>query len=449
MTNIKQLLGILILHAPLILQAQPVNSVHRDNGLQWTTGLSWEQVKAKAKVENKYIFIDCIATWCAPCKYMDKEVYTEHTLGDYMNDKFISIKVQMDTTKQDGDEIRKWYNDAKDIRQRYDVSGFPTFLFFDPNGDIVHKEMGGKAVGEFITVAVNALNADRQLYPLLKEYQQGKKNYNEMGYLAITLKHIGDEKLAWAIAEDYTTNYLFKLPHARLFTNENIEFIGSFIQNSKDIFFDFFYRQSDIINKVMDNQYYTRYKIDFIVAKEEIDPILIKASNSKGRMPSWTNLFLGIKRKYNESYAERGVLNAKERWYQYNQDWPELHKMYVERYHKYGVTGTVNGASNIDGVSNNMAWDIFEHSEDREIILQAVEWMGKILEQGNISEGEQANMMDTYANLLYKAGRTNEAQEWETKAIEMAKQNNWNNWAKSWSETLKKMQNGEGTWPKE
>src|SRR5689334_7898174 len=40
------------------------------HGVQWTTGLSWEQVKQKAQLEKKYIFLDCLATWCGPCKMM-------------------------------------------------------------------------------------------------------------------------------------------------------------------------------------------------------------------------------------------------------------------------------------------------------------------------------------------------------------------------------------------
>ena len=43
-------------------------------GIHFVNGLSWQEVLQKAKAENKYIFVDCYATWCGPCKAMDKEV---------------------------------------------------------------------------------------------------------------------------------------------------------------------------------------------------------------------------------------------------------------------------------------------------------------------------------------------------------------------------------------
>ena len=38
---------------------------------------NWEAVKAKAKAENKPIFVDTYASWCEPCKWMDKHVFAK------------------------------------------------------------------------------------------------------------------------------------------------------------------------------------------------------------------------------------------------------------------------------------------------------------------------------------------------------------------------------------
>ncbi len=49
---------------------------------------SWEQVKAKAKQENKHIFLDFYATWCGMCKHMDANVYTDKEIGEFFNRQF-------------------------------------------------------------------------------------------------------------------------------------------------------------------------------------------------------------------------------------------------------------------------------------------------------------------------------------------------------------------------
>src|SRR5438067_1186400 len=105
----------LLMCIPLIVHAQ-----NEQKGIHFENGLSWQQIKSKAWTENKYIFVDCYATWCGPCKAMDKNVYPKDSLGDYMNDKFISVKVQFDSSKQDDEEVKKWYADAKDMMQKFD-----------------------------------------------------------------------------------------------------------------------------------------------------------------------------------------------------------------------------------------------------------------------------------------------------------------------------------------
>jgi tetratricopeptide (TPR) repeat protein len=48
---------------------------------------------------------------------------------------------------------------------------------------------------------------------------------------------------------------------------------------------------------------------------------------------------------------------------------------------------------------------------------------------------------DTYANLLYKIGRKNEAIDWEEKAVKLSNND------KTILDTLEKMKNNQKTWP--
>ena len=56
-----------------------------------------EQASAKAKAENKLIFLDCFTQWCGPCKMMAKNIFPTEKVGEYMNAHFVNLKIDMET----------------------------------------------------------------------------------------------------------------------------------------------------------------------------------------------------------------------------------------------------------------------------------------------------------------------------------------------------------------
>src|SRR5258707_9565817 len=113
----------------------PLNGIAK--GIRFEQNLSWEQVKEKARAEHKFIFIDCYTTWCGPCRYMAREIFSKAAVGSFMNGRFLSVSMQMDSTAKDDAATRGHYTDAKNTMQQYQVESFPTYLFFDENGRLV------------------------------------------------------------------------------------------------------------------------------------------------------------------------------------------------------------------------------------------------------------------------------------------------------------------------
>src|ERR1700737_4662315 len=85
-------------------------------GIAFFNGTLKEAI-AKAKTENKFVFFDAYASWCGPCKTMDKDVFTHKSVADYLNTKFVSIKIDME--KGEGPELAKKYAS---------INGYPSLL---------------------------------------------------------------------------------------------------------------------------------------------------------------------------------------------------------------------------------------------------------------------------------------------------------------------------------
>ncbi|MEZ4938128.1 MAG: thioredoxin family protein [Crocinitomicaceae bacterium] len=90
--------------------------------------MTLDEAKAKAKKENKIIFIDYYADWCGPCKWLAKNVFTEDEVGELFNTNFINLKINAD----EDDFIGRTYNS----------SSLPTMLFIDHEGDLKKKVVG-------------------------------------------------------------------------------------------------------------------------------------------------------------------------------------------------------------------------------------------------------------------------------------------------------------------
>ncbi len=134
--------------------------------------LNWTDVQVKAKATHKYILVDCATTWCGYCKQMKNEVFPTKEAGDYFNDKFISISVQMDETAADNETARQWRSVAAEFASKYRVHAYPTFLIFNEDGGLALTLEGSTSTaGEFISLVNVLFNPDKQYHELLLQYQ--------------------------------------------------------------------------------------------------------------------------------------------------------------------------------------------------------------------------------------------------------------------------------------
>lgn len=151
----KPFLLICALFATVTLRAQ--------EGIRFNTN-TWSETLAQAEKENKLIFLDCYTSWCAPCKWMDKNVFVLKEVADLYNGQFVNTKFDME--KGEGIELRK----------KYGIQSFPTYLFINAKGEVVHRTGSKMSAEEFLEEGRMAADPDRSLSGVTKRYQNGQRD---------------------------------------------------------------------------------------------------------------------------------------------------------------------------------------------------------------------------------------------------------------------------------
>jgi thioredoxin-related protein len=380
------------------------------SGVHFVTGLSWKQVLEKAKNERKYIFVDCYATWCEPCKRMDQEVYSRQDVADDFNGKFISVRVQLDTSKTDNEATRAFYADAHYIGTHYDIRLYPTLLFFNSNGNILSKVSGGLDASGFIKLGGEVLDSAKDYYSLLARYDSGERDLQKMSYLARTAISLLQDTVQ---SETIAKEYMLFIKEKDMFSVTNIEFAREFTHHTWDPGFAFFYGNSDSIDRIMRAENYAEEFVHGRIFADFVRPEFSKCKKLK-TTPDWSEIASTIATKYNQYYTDRVVLGSKADWAASQGDFLEHTKNLVLFLNKYGPK-TDSGGEFEALYFNNCAWDVFEHSSNLLELNNALHWTARA-----IMMDPKPDWMDTYANILYKIGRKADALKWEEVAVKLA-----------------------------
>jgi thioredoxin-related protein len=397
--------------------------------LKFEEGSTWQEILSRAKAENKYVFVDMMATWCAPCKAMDKFTYPQQKLGDALNSQFISLKVQIDSTAADNQFVKSWYKDAAFLAKKYGVDALPTFLFFSPEGRIVHRGTGMKNPDQLIALAKEAINPEKQLYTLLDKYRSGTvQDLIKFPQLAQTAKAAGDEKLAETIAQEYLEKRIYKMTPSSLRATD-IVFIRENIHSSADKGFKMLI--DPVIAKTINDTMikagfvsnYSSLVADNIIMKEEVSSLLKSGEKNFEKDPDWKKIQASIEKKYGDATAGRVILNAQIKMYWEKKDWENVTRVWFKKLNTYGLDDkSYYGRS----LLNNFIYEtVFQKVDDKALLKEAVRWMEEIVRADSLDPALvslltiRTNNMDTYAKLLYKYGKKEQGINWQEKAVQL------------------------------
>ena len=191
---------------------------------------SFEEAVEKAQQEEKLIFVDAYATWCGPCKKMSKAVFPDKEVGEFYNNNFISLKLDMEKAQ------------GREFGRQFPVSAYPTLFFINEKGELLKKVVGGKTASDFLKIGQTILQSYDRSGDLAELYESGNRDFD------IVIKYVralnNANKSSLKIANDYLRE------QNNLSENQKAEFIFEALTASDSRIFDLYIEQRSLIEQI-------------------------------------------------------------------------------------------------------------------------------------------------------------------------------------------------------
>lgn len=370
-----------------------------------------------AKKENKGVMLYFHFDGCGACVKMERTAFIDKKVFEFYNSNFINFEIN--TRKGKGIDVNKLYN----------VQLHPTFLFFDNEGNELHKMVGVFSPEDFYRQAYNAVLSNKNLTNYKKLYNLGNRQPDFLFDYSYMLRDANE------LDSLLINEYLNTQTESDLSKEKNIRFIYEFvihrgkvcisfnskaylsILNNKEQFAKYFdleqvnTRLMFVVKSAVYNSIEKKDNTEFLNAIDALKEYDIgKEYNFKeidGRITMWT-------------ISKTLVLSAMLHYYEKIGDKSNYYKT-LETY----ISKIWDDSDEL----NNFAWGVYEQSQvnETEKIQTAIKCSVRSIELDN----NYANN-DTYAWLLYKSGETKKAIKQAKKTIDIAKKNN-----QDYSETQK------------
>ncbi|MCR9011539.1 thioredoxin family protein [Gabonibacter chumensis] len=154
--------------------------------------LNFKEALSKAKTEKKYLFIDCYTTWCGPCKQMREQILTQPAAGHYFNPKFICVEYDME-------------KEGRELRKKFDVKAFPTYLIVNPDGTLYHKLVGSSfTADDFVAKVKKGMIKENSFGYQEKLHATGKMNNEQLKEYYFLLKETAERSRSMEIVKELT-----------------------------------------------------------------------------------------------------------------------------------------------------------------------------------------------------------------------------------------------------
>lgn len=347
------------------------------SGIQFTQG-TWKEILAQAEKDNKLIFVDAYAEWCGPCKMMARDVFTAQEVGDFFNKQFINVKMDMEK------------GEGRGLSETFGIMAYPTLLFVDHSGDIVHRAVGYQSSDLLIGLGEEALDPRRSIGGLNKRYDQGDRSPELLRDLAAARMEAMDGSYAQIAAEYLGTQQDWS-------TEENLDFIFRMVSELG----------TPMAKYLMENRtaFEGAFGEEAVVGKlVEMIERSVSDAQSEEDLKEVENVYASLL----PDQAEQMGLRLKMSFYAQREDWSGFAQAAGNYYNQYPAEDWSE--------LNEIAWALYESVDDEDVLRQALGWARQ-----SVGMNKNYYNMDTLASLHYKLGDKKNARKTAKEAIELGK----------------------------
>ncbi len=346
---------------------------------------SFKDILAKAKAEKKLIFLDAFASWCGPCKMMEKNIFPLPAVSEYYNANFINARFDMEK------------GEGRDIAMKYGVRSYPTFLFLNGNGEVVLKNYGYMGEADFLTIAKEANQPKYRNSSNKKLFEKGESN-PEFLLNMMSLYAQSDYELAKKASERY-----FKVKSNQPLTKDEVGMLLYFIKSPSDQNYQIFVAKKQEITNLMSEDIYNQFDTNI-----KITNILENALDQKTGTINDDEFFKNAIPLVGKTEAEIALNRMKVIIYPNSGKFAEYEKAALSYY---------QNAENFDSEELlKAAWIFSEYITTPSSLKKAEEWAEK-----SVMKSETAENTYILAKIYSKTGKKDQAKTYAEISKNIAK----------------------------
>lgn len=346
---------------------------------------TWDEAISKSRMTGQLIFLNTYAEWCEPCKEMEEYVFTDLEVANHYNSSFINVNMNMEDYP------------GVELAEGYSIGMFPSFLFINGNGEVIHRGCGAMDASQFLQLAKDAVVDTLTLISFEQRYDKGDRSTDFM------LNYLSLLEDACLDAERFAATYLDGVKLEDLIKETPWEVFATYQWDIYSREFQYLLENrsvyenelgSGVVNAKLYDTYLAQYQEVF--EAEELHDFGMRAL-----LHSIENVtFIGsdtLKLMMNLHHAE------------FRENWEAYAGYAIELVGMTDMTDTEQ--------LNELAWKFYLFVENKSQLEIASSWA-----QEAVNKQPEPSIIDTYASLQFKLGNKKQAIELEERALELARE---------------------------